>query len=104
MFNLLRTVLRCRHDDAVREHRDDGWYWVCSSCGQSALLNPRDRAEPKPIGRYDERKAVAGKARAEKAALQRRAVAARLSEGTPTPSHKVAAASRTNVLELRRVR
>jgi len=101
MFTFLRAVLRCHHHETVREHREDGWYWVCSSCGESALLNPRDRAEPKATGRYDERKAVAGKVRAEKAALQRRAVAARLTEAMPAQKMPVA---RPNVLELRRVR
>ena len=52
---------------------------------------------PKAIGVYDERKALAGKARAEKTAQQRQAAAARLSE--PAYRRK---APQTNVLPMRR--
>jgi hypothetical protein len=52
---------------------------------------------PKAVGQYDEHKAVAGKARAEKATAQRQAAAARLSE--PTDSRK---GPRENVLPIRR--
>jgi hypothetical protein len=97
-MTFLHRLFGCRHRDTVREHREDGWYWACQHCGTSGLLNPRERAIPKATGRYDERKALAAKARADKAAVQRRALAARLSE--------VAAASkaRPNVLPIRRAR
>ena len=91
-------MFSCRHHNAVREHREDGWYWACSDCGQAGLLNPREREVPRAVGRYDERKAVAGRARAEKAAVQRRAAAARLSE----PTYVRRPAAQANVLPLRR--
>jgi hypothetical protein len=96
MTYLLRRLFSCRHLNALREHREDGWYLACADCGHASLLNPRDREMPKAIGRYDERKAVAAKLRAEKAVLQRRAVAARLSESVYA-SRPV----RANVLPLR---
>lgn len=99
MIDFLRRVFGCRHLNSVREHREDGWYWACSTCGRAGLLNPREREMPKAVGRYDERKAAAGKARAEKATAQRQAAAARLSE--PTYSRKE---SRTNVLRMPRAK
>ena len=97
MFDFLRRALGCRHVDSVREHREDGWYWACQACGRTGLLNPRDREMPKAVGQYDERKAAAGKARAEKTAAQRQAAAARLSE--PMYSRKPL---RTNVVPIRK--
>jgi hypothetical protein len=73
MIDSLRRLFGCHHVDAIREHRADGWYWTCSACGRAGLLNPRERDVPKAVGKYDERKAVAGKARAENATAQRRA-------------------------------
>ena len=97
MMDSLRRLFGCRHVNSIREHREDGWYWTCPSCGRAGLLNPRERERPKAVGQYDERKAVAGKARAEKATAQRHAAAARLSE--PTDSRK---GPRTNVLPIQR--
>jgi hypothetical protein len=97
MIDSLRRLFGCRHVNAIREHRVDGWYWTCSACGRAGLLNPRERQVPKAVGEYDEGKAVAGKARAEKVTAQRHAAAARLSE--PTDSRKE---PRTNVLPIRR--
>jgi hypothetical protein len=96
MMDSLRRLFGCHHVDAIREHRADGWYWSCPACGRAGLLNPRERAVPKAVGTYDERKAVAGRARADKATAQRQA-AARLSE--PTDLHTE---PRTNVLSIRR--
>lgn len=97
MFTFLRRAFGCAHPELVREHREDGWYWTCAACGRAGLLNPREREMPKAIGVYDERKALAGKARAEKTAQQRQAAAARLSE--PAYRRK---APQTNVLPMRR--
>jgi hypothetical protein len=97
MIDSLRRLFGCRHVHTVREHREDGWYWACSTCGRAGLLNPRERDKPKVVGQYDERKAVAGKARAEKVTAQRHAAAARLSE--PTDSRK---GTGTNILPIRR--
>ena len=88
----------CRHVNSVREHREDGWYWACLACGQSGLLNPREREMPAAVGQYDQRKAVAGKVRAEEAATERLAAAARRSE--PTASRK----SSTNILRMRKIK
>jgi hypothetical protein len=99
MFDFLRRVFGCRHVNSVREHRENGWYWACFTCGQSGLLNPRERERPKAIGQYDERKAIAGKVRAEEATTQRQAAAARLSE--PTYSGK---SPSTNVLRMRKAK
>ncbi len=98
MFHFLRGVFSCRHDTPIREHREDGWYWVCSSCGRAGLLNPREREMPKAVGQYDEHKALAGKARAEKVTAQRQKTAARLA--APTSSRKAT----TNVLPMRRAK
>jgi hypothetical protein len=97
MMDFLSRLFGCRHAHAIREHREDGWYWACDTCGRAGLLNPRERERPRAVGQYDERKAIAGKARAEKASAQRQAAAARLSE--PTYSRK---GVRTNVLPIRR--
>lgn len=80
MFALLRRAFGCSHPNSVREHRGDGWYWVCPDCGRAKLLNPRERDIPKAVGSYDEGKAVAGKVRADKAAALRQSAAARLSD------------------------
>jgi len=63
---MFRAILRrfCRHKHTIREHRDDGWYWICARCGTTALLNPRDREAPISVGRYDEQLAVRGAKRA----------------------------------------
>jgi hypothetical protein len=61
-------------------------------------LNPRDRAVPRGVGRYDERKALAAKVRADRAAAQRRALAARLGDRAD------ASRPRTNVLPLQQAR
>jgi hypothetical protein len=98
MFAFLRRAFGCRHVNSVREHRRDGWYWACSDCGRSGLLNPRERDIPKAMGRYDETKAAAGKARADKAAEQRQSAAARLSD--PTSWRK---GDKTSVLPMRRM-
>jgi hypothetical protein len=98
-MTFLYRLFGCNHVDTVREHRDDGWYWVCQSCGDSGLINPRDRDVPKATGRYDERKAVAAKARAEKTVVQRRAAAARRTESIATAK---ARSTSTNVLPIRR--
>ena len=98
VMTFLFRLFGCRHADTVREHREDGWYWACQTCGDSGLLNPRERDVPRGAGRYDERKALASKARADKAAVQRRALAARLSESV------VVSKARTNILQIRRAR
>jgi len=97
MMTFLRRAFSCRHANSVREHRSDGWYWVCSDCRCAGLLNPRERDMPRATGRYDEGKAAAGKARADKVAAQRQAAAARLSEGVYPRKP-----SRTNVVPMRR--
>jgi hypothetical protein len=79
-MNLFFRLFGCQHSSAMREHREDGWYWSCWDCGRSGLINPRARQTPKAVGAYDHRKALAGKARAEKAATQRQQVAVRISE------------------------
>lgn len=98
-MTFLHRLFGCNHVDTVREHRDDGWYWVCQSCGEAGLINPRDRDVPKATGRYDERKAVAAKARAEKSVVQRRAAAARRTESIAPAK---ARSTSTNVLPIRR--
>jgi hypothetical protein len=98
MFGFVRRVFGCRHNNSIREHRADGWYWACSTCGRAGLLNPRQREIPRAVGQYDERKAAAGKARAENATAQRHA-AAHLSERTYSRK-----APSTSVLPLRRAR
>jgi hypothetical protein len=99
MIDVLRRVFGCRHVHSIREHREDGWYWSCPSCGRAGLLNPREREMPRPMGQYDEQKALAGKARSEKVTAQRHAAAARLSE--PTGSRKE---SSPNVLPMLRAK
>jgi hypothetical protein len=99
MLDLVRRVFGCRHVNSIREHREDGWYWSCPSCGRAGLLNPRERDMPKALGQYDEHKAVAGKVRAERVTAQRHAAAARRSE--PAPSRK---ASSENVFPLQRAK
>jgi hypothetical protein len=98
-MTFLHRLFGCRHLDTVREHRDAGWYWVCQSCGDSGLINPRDRDVPKATGRYDERKAIAAKARADKSIAQRRAAAAKRSESVQPAK---ARSANTNVLPIRR--
>jgi hypothetical protein len=97
MMESLRRLFGCRHVNAIREHRADGWYWACSTCGRAGLLNPPERGRPTAVGEYDERKAVARKLLAERVTAQRQAAAARLSE--PTDSRKE---PRTNVLPIQR--
>jgi hypothetical protein len=48
MTKFLRRVFSCRHVNSIREHREDGWYWVCSTCGRAGLLNPRDHDTTQP--------------------------------------------------------
>jgi hypothetical protein len=62
-------------------------------------MNPRDKDVPKATGRYDERKALAAKARADKSVAQRRAAAARRTESV---APKVR--TNTNVLPIRRAK
>lgn len=64
----------CRHRDAVREHRADGWYWVCYRCKSARLINPVTRPRPIAIGVYDEARALAGKQRAELANARRQSI------------------------------
>ena len=99
-MTFLHRLFGCRHLNTVREHRHDGWYWVCQSCGDAGLINPRDRDVPKPAGRYDERKALAAKARADKSLVQRRAAAARRTESIAPAKVR----TNTNVLPIRRAR
>ena len=99
-MTFLHRLFGCRHLDTVREHRDDGWYWVCQSCRDAGLINPRDRDVPKASGGYDERKALAAKARADKSLVQRRAAAARRTESVAPAK----ARTNTNVLPIRRAR
>jgi hypothetical protein len=95
MIGFLRRAFGCPHAHALREHRADGWYWVCPPCERVGLINPRERERPKAIGRYDERKAAEGKARAARTASQRQAVAARLS--APAKPRKI---PKTNIVPM----
>jgi hypothetical protein len=81
---------------------DDGTRTLtCVDCGRVVSLDLRDRPSPVPVGTYNEAKAVAGRAKAEKTDRDRRSLAAERS----VPHWNVRRSSvprRADVIDLRR--